>query len=175
MIIIAKCGCAGTTCACRITGSGSVLITGTGTAQDPYVASLGSLTIATLLTISDSTSINLTLLGSGTALDPYVLSGVVTPGATVTVTPVTGGTTTIDSGTRTEVLSPAGTIATHTLTLPLTSNALEQEIKILATATITALTVNGAVGTTVAGAPTTLAANAYFRMQLIGTVWRRIG
>ena len=58
--------------------------------------------------------------------------------------------------------------------MPATTDALESEVKLVATAAITLLTVDGAGGTTVVGAPTTLAVGAYFTMRKIGSVWRRI-
>ncbi len=172
---MARCGCAGTTCGCKVNAGSGIEVTGTGTAQDPYIISIDGLSIADTLEVDDTASINLTLNGAGTALDPYILSAVVSPGATVISTPTNGGTTAIDAGTRTQLLDHVATIAGHTITLPLTTTALEGEIKIIAVSAITALTVGGAVGTTVAGMPTTLAAGGYFRAQRIGTVWRRVG
>jgi hypothetical protein len=172
---MAKCGCAGGQCGCLVQGVGSISITGTGTQQDPYVVSLDGLDISDTVAVDDGTNIALTLGGSGTALDPYVISASLSVGATVTVTPTTGGTTTIDSGTRLEYMDHGSTIATQTIVLPTTSTAMEKEIKILAASEITTLTVSGDVGVTVVGMPTTLAANGYFRVQLIGTVWHRIG
>jgi DNA-binding transcriptional regulator LsrR (DeoR family) len=171
---MAKCGCAGTTCGCKLVGSSQVTVTGTGTAQDPYTVTLGALAIAANVHVDDTTSVDMTILGAGTTLDPLVISAVVKTGSDVTVTPATGGTTVIDANTNLEVFDAAATIATHTITLPLTTNSFLKEITIISTHIITALTVGGAVGTTVAGAPTTLAANAYFKMRLVGTVWRRV-
>jgi urease alpha subunit len=172
---MAKCGCSGSTCGCKIQGSGGVTVTGIGTATDPYVLTLGAVDIGAMLVVNDSTSIDFTMTGDGTALDPLVLTGVVNPGATATATPTNASNTAIASTTRLQVLDHVATIASGTVTLPASSTALEKEVKIIALSEITALTVAGAVGTTVAGMPTTLAANAYFRAQLIGTVWRRIG
>lgn len=172
---MARCGCAGTTCACKIEGADGIEVTGTGTVQDPYVVTLGDLNITGLFTIESTDNIELTLNGDGTTEDPLVLTAAVAPGATVIATPVNGGTTAIDAGTRVQLLDHVATIAGHTITLPAASQALEKEIKIVAFNAITALTVSGAVGVTVAGMPTTLPANGYFRVQLFGTVWRRVG
>lgn len=172
---MAKCGCAGSTCGCKIAGSGGVEVTGTGTAQDPYVLTLGDITIDTLLTVDDTTSVNLTLLGSGETGDPYVLSAAVTPGVDVTSIPTTGGTTNIDDNESLHLFNHPSTIATHTISLSNSPSSLLKEVTIIATSIITTLTVAGEVGTTVAGAPTTLAANGYFKMRLVGTVWRRVG
>jgi hypothetical protein len=109
--------------------------------------------------------------GFGSATSPYVI----TPGATVNVVPTNGQNIAVAVGTRTESLAPAGTIATLTLTLPATTTAFDSEVVVFTTATITALTVAADGGATVAGAPTTLAANGFFRMKKIGTVWHRVG
>lgn len=172
---MAKCGCAGSTCACKVAGSGGISVTGTGTAQDPYVIGLGEIDIDGFVEVDDTPTVALTLVGDGTSSDPLVLTANVTPGATVFTTPTTSGTTVIDAGTRTHVLDHGATIASHTLTLPSSSTALEREVKILNLSPVTALTVNGASGVTVAGAPSALSAGQFFRMQLIGTVWRRVG
>lgn len=169
------CNCPGATCGCLVQGTSSVEVTGTGTLQDPYVISLGSLAIGSNFVVDDTTTVDLTLAGSGTTLDPLVLSAAVKVGATVTSTPTTGGTTTIDSATRTEVLNHVATIATQTITLPATTSAFEGEIKITSASAITTLTVNAAAGPTVAsGMPTSLTAGQAFRVQLIGGVWRRV-
>lgn len=171
----AGCNCPGATCGCKVTGTSSVGVTGTGTAQDPYVISLGTLNIGSNFVVDDTPTVDLTLAGTGTALDPLVLSAAVKVGATVTSTPTTGGTTAIDSATRTQVLNHVATIATQTITLPATSSVLESEIKIIAASAITALTVSATAGTTLgAGFPTALTAGQAFRAQLIGTVWRRV-
>lgn len=155
-------------------GQGSVNVSGTGTVQDPYVVSLSAIDIEGALTVNDSTSVDLTLVGGGTVLDPYVLSAAVKVGADVTSVPTTGQTVTIDSGTNLEVVNPAGTLATLTIQFPATTISFLKEVTVLTTQTLTALTVSGAVGVTVAGAPTTLAADGFFKMRLVGTVWRRV-
>jgi hypothetical protein len=75
------------------------------------------------------------------------------------------------------ILTPVAGYAAGTITLPTSSNcADQQEILINCTQAVTTLTVGGN-GATVAGAPTTLAANAYFRLKydLPGTTWYRVG
>lgn len=63
------------------------------------------------------------------------------------------------------ILTPAGTIAACTLKLPLVANAVDrQEILVNSTQIVTALTID-ANGGSVIGAPTTLAANAFFRLR----------
>jgi hypothetical protein len=100
----------------------------------------------------------------------------ITTGVTTTVVATNGGTTTVAIGTRMLYITPAGTIASHTIDLPDSTLAFDNEIIILTTQTITTLSVTASgPGTTVAGMPTTLSANGYFRVKLIGTVWYRVG
>ena len=75
------------------------------------------------------------------------------------------------------ILTPTGTFAAGTLVLPAVANCLDrQEILVNTTQTVTALTVSGN-GATVTGAPTTLAANGYFRLRFDGVTktWYRVG
>lgn len=75
------------------------------------------------------------------------------------------------------ILTPTAGFAAGTLVLPVTPGAVDkQEVLVSCTQAVTALTVNGN-GATVTGAPTTLAANAFFRLKLDATtnVWYRIG
>ena len=74
-------------------------------------------------------------------------------------------------------LQPAGTLAAGTITLPLNTTTPDgTEVLVTSTQIITALTValNGA--TAAFGAPTTLAANGYFRLRFVTTTnsWYRI-
>jgi len=75
------------------------------------------------------------------------------------------------------LIQPAGTLATGTVTLPLNTQTPDgTEILVTTTQIITAFTlaINGA--TAVYGAPTTLAANEYFRMRFVQSTnsWYRI-
>lgn len=70
------CGCAGSTCGCKITDSESTSITGTGTQQNPFQVHLKAINIGANLQIADTDTLDLTLLGSGSTTDPYILSGV---------------------------------------------------------------------------------------------------
>lgn len=70
-----KCGCAGTTCSCKITGAGGISVTGAGTASNPYVISGGG-----GFTTQDTATVDLTLLGSGSTTDPFILSANVSLG-----------------------------------------------------------------------------------------------
>lgn len=75
------------------------------------------------------------------------------------------------------VLTPAAGYAAGTLTLPLLANCVDkQEILVNCTQAVTALTV-AANGATVIGAPTTLAANDFFRLRFDGVMktWYRVG
>lgn len=75
------------------------------------------------------------------------------------------------------VLTPTGAFAAGTLVMPAVANCVDkQELLVNCTQAITALTVSGN-GATITGAPTTLAANAFFRMRynLSNTTWYRVG
>lgn len=73
------------------------------------------------------------------------------------------------------ILTPTGGFAAGTITLPATRSN-EQVVRVNCTQAVTALTVAGN-GTTVTGAPTTLAANAFFTLQYDSTTnaWYRVG
>lgn len=64
-----RCGCEGTTCGCKVVGDGGIIVTGAGTAANPYRVS-GSLGMQ----VTDTASINLTMLGTGSQSDPWLLS-----------------------------------------------------------------------------------------------------
>ena len=100
--------------------------------------------------------------------------------------PTNGGTTILTSDSTsngtpvsTYVLNPAGTIASHTLTFPTAAmgNGLDdgQAVSIFTTQTITSLSYTA--GPVMYGAPTTLAANGYFRMRYFSALagWVRVG
>lgn len=75
------------------------------------------------------------------------------------------------------VLTPTAGFAAGTIKLPTVTNCVDkQEILINTTQSVTALTINGN-GATVTGAPTSLAANAYFKLRFEGVTdtWYRIG
>lgn len=90
-----------------------------------------------------------------------------------------GFTTTITNSTSSVwlILTPTAGFAAGTLVLPATANSTDkQEILVNCTQAITALTINGN-GSTVTGAPTTLAANAFFRLRFdaVTSTWYRVG
>lgn len=75
------------------------------------------------------------------------------------------------------VLTPAAGYAAGTIVLPASTVAVErQEILVNCTQSVTTLNINGN-GATVTGAPTTLAANAFFRLRFepVAKVWYRVG
>lgn len=75
------------------------------------------------------------------------------------------------------IITPVAGYAAMTITLPTSTNLVDkQDILINCTQAVTTLTVAGN-GATVVGEPSTLAANAYFRLKydLAGTTWYRVG
>lgn len=72
------------------------------------------------------------------------------------------------------ILTPTAGFAAGTITLPAVRTA-GQRVQVNCTQAVTALTVGGA-GTTVTGAPATLAANAFFTMQYdaVLAAWFRV-
>lgn len=64
-----KCGCAGTTCSCKVIGEGAVTVTGAGSSGNPY-----RIAVALALHAFDSPTINLSLLGDGSSSNPYSLT-----------------------------------------------------------------------------------------------------
>lgn len=75
------------------------------------------------------------------------------------------------------ILTPTGGFAAGTIVLPAVSNCVDrQEVLVNCTQAVTTLTVSGN-GATVTGAPTTLAANSFFRLRFddITNTWYRVG
>lgn len=75
------------------------------------------------------------------------------------------------------VLTPTAGFADGTLVLPAVANCVDrQEVLVNCTQAVTTLTVSGN-GATVTGAPTTLAANGFFRLRFdaITDTWYRVG
>ena len=89
--------------------------------------------------------------------------------------PTTGQTVTVATGDSWLVLTPAGTLATLTVTLP-TDRTDGEIVRVSSSQIITALTVSGA-GTALAGAPTTIAAGGFWIMCYTSVLnsWVRIG
>lgn len=75
------------------------------------------------------------------------------------------------------VLTPTAGFAAGTIVLPAQASVVDkQELLVNCTQAVTTLTINGN-GATVTGAPTTLAANAFFRLRFdaVASVWYRVG
>lgn len=75
------------------------------------------------------------------------------------------------------ILTPTAGFAAMTLQMPLKASTLDkQEVLVNCTQSVTTLTISGN-GSTVTGAPTTLAANAFFRMKydILTSTWYRVG
>lgn len=90
----------------------------------------------------------------------------------------TGFTATITNSSASAwlILTPVAGYAAGTIVLPAVANAEDkQEVLVNSTQAVTTLTINGN-GATVTGAPTTLAANAFFtlRFDAVLTTWFRV-
>jgi hypothetical protein len=88
--------------------------------------------------------------------------------------PLTGFSITVGPGILKLNLEPAGTLAAGTLIMPATPYD-NQQLIVLSTQTITALTVSPNSGQTVKGAPSTIAANSSFKYmyKASNTTWYR--
>lgn len=91
----------------------------------------------------------------------------------------TGFTITLadDGDSKWLVLTPDAGYAAGTITLPAVANCVDkQEVLVNSTQAVTTLTI-GANGATVTGAPTTMAANAFFtlRFDAVMSKWYRVG
>lgn len=158
-----------------VAGDATIAVTGVGSAQAPFSIKFGVFEILSKLVATAGKFVDLTLTGAGTDVSPANFTVALHTGINDSSTPLTGTTVTPSADARTYTISPAGTIAALTVTLPATPTMLEYEMIIIATQTITTLTVAAAGSNTVANMPTTLAAGGVFRARLIGTVWRRVG
>lgn len=93
-------------------------------------------------------------------------------GFSVTVAP------TVDGGGVYLLMSPGGAYAAGTIVLPALATCEDgQEVLVSCRQAVTALTVSGNGAVAVNGAPTTLAANAYFKLRYDGVTqsWYRVG
>jgi hypothetical protein len=75
------------------------------------------------------------------------------------------------------IITPTGTLATLTIKMPLMPNTVDrQELLVNSTQAVTALSFDSN-GSTLIGAPTSLAANAFFRLRYdaVSKVWYRVG
>lgn len=92
-------------------------------------------------------------------------------GFSVTISPPIAGTSVF------LLLTPLAGYAAGTIILPIRGTAADgQEVLVSCTQAVTTLTVNGN-GSTVNGAPATLAANAFFKLRYDGVfgAWYRVG
>lgn len=90
-------------------------------------------------------------------------------------TPTTGGSVTISDSLPTEILNPAGTLATLTVTM--SAAPVDGQIeRILTTQTVTTLTVSPNSGQTVLGAPTTTTVSNGYAWQWVASLstWVRL-
>lgn len=113
--------------------------------------------------------IQASLTTSGSLVTQY--SAPAATGFSVTVAPPEAGTA------MHLLLTPAAGYAAGTVVLPALASCVHgQEVVVSCTQSVTTLTVSGN-GATVNGAPTTLAANAFFRLRFDGvfSAWYRIG
>lgn len=99
----------------------------------------------------------------------YIESNFADPNYTVTIsTPISGFNQSIAAATTNVwlILTPAGTLATGTVTLPVAADCFDgQTIIVTSTQIISALTVTAGAGTTVGGAPSALAATGFFMLR----------
>ena len=104
--------------------------------------------------------------GSGTATVnvPMSLTGAIVQNAS----PLTGTTVAVNQGTNKLILTPAGTIAALTVTLPAASLLVDgQELSFYSNNTATSFTVTPGTGTTVTPAITTLTAAAPVKLVYV--------
>ena len=120
---------------------------------------------------------------SMSVIKSFVLSGATTSDDKISqyaAPSATGFSVTILDSSGTSVwliLTPLAGYAAGTLVLPAVANCVDrQEILFNTTQAVTTLTIN-ANGATVIGAPTTLAANAFFRLRFddVLNTWYRVG
>ena len=90
-----------------------------------------------------------------------------------TSVPAAGANVTIPNNCSLDILQPAGTLATLTVTMP-AAPVVHQVVRVLSTQTITTLTVAANTGQTIVGMPTTLAQNGAFAYIYHGTQWFRM-
>lgn len=113
------------------------------------------------------------------ALVTYLQSALVFPGAFAkqySAPSATGFSVSITDGDTHLILTPVAGYAAGTIVLPLKSTVVDgQRVLVNCTQAVTTLTVSGN-GATVTGAPTTLAANAFFTLEYdsIGATWYRV-
>lgn len=96
-------------------------------------------------------------------------------GPTVIVVPLTGFSIAVGNGTSQLILTPAGTLAAGTITMP-PNPTDNQSLRVTSSQTVTALTVSANAGQSIVGAPTTIGATTpfdYFYSAVNNTWYRR--
>lgn len=109
---------------------------------------------------------------TGSANQPYTVNipAVLTGSTIFNSSPLTGVTVAVPTGTAKVVLTPAGTIAALTLTLPAATALLDgQELFFYSNQTVTSLTLTAGTGTTITPAVTTLTAAAPVKLIYVQT------
>lgn len=73
---MARCNCSGSSCGCLIVAGDGATVTGTGTANDPFVvtADLAQVPVGSAIAVSNSTTIEFGKKGTGTTGDPVVIT-----------------------------------------------------------------------------------------------------
>ena len=94
--------------------------------------------------------------------------------------PLTGATVQVTDGSSNVhlMLSPAGTLAALTISLPAVANLVDkQEVLVTSTQALTSLTISANGASNVFGAPTTLSAGGFFRFKYDSNQsnWNRVG
>jgi hypothetical protein len=130
-----------------------------------YSASLGSDAAATLATLLSWLQEQLT--SEGGFITQYASPGA--SGFSITVAPETTG------GSVFLLISPGGTYAAGTIVLPDGTDG--QEVVVHCRQAVTTLTITADSSDSTSGAPSTLAANSYFRLRFDGvnSLWCRVG
>lgn len=131
--------------------------------------------ISAVLTSSSGNAFNGTVGATTPAAGSFTTltnTGAQVDASTVVVTPTTGFTNTVSNGVSRYLMTPAGTLATGTLTFPAVPVA-NQVLTVMSTQTVTTLTLSGNSGFTISNAPTTIAANTAIAFYFRGTNWYR--
>lgn len=61
-------------CGCKVSAGDGIIISGSGTASDPFVITSEVTSFAASFVAQDTTTVNMNLVGSGTNADPFILS-----------------------------------------------------------------------------------------------------
>lgn len=67
------CGCAGSSCSCKIVGGAGITVEGNGTIGSPYTIIAQSQAITGLIDVDSTSTVDLTITGQGTTPDPYLI------------------------------------------------------------------------------------------------------